>query len=165
MLYQDKYFKQDKNSILRAAQGFVEPQLLQKWAKIALDTYYKLENPMGLMDDFILGLQEVAAYDTTFLREPYELLAAIYRFHKGDNQLEFIWDGRSHYEVYAERWSEAYEGWITDITQKPEVYRAILKICILKQEASSKFLFYGIRRTILSQFNVTLGRNKWLKTA
>ncbi|MFT5642205.1 MAG: hypothetical protein ACI9A7_002314, partial [Cyclobacteriaceae bacterium] len=26
MDYQDKYFDQDKNSILRAAQGFVEPQ-------------------------------------------------------------------------------------------------------------------------------------------
>lgn len=164
-LYQDKYFKQDKNSILRAAQGFVEPQLLQRWCEIALDCYMQLENPMGLVDGFILEIRSVKKYDISFLQELYEILAAIYRYEKGDNQLEIIWDGRSHYEVYAENWSEAFEEWATMFSMKPEVYRAVIKACILQQGSNSRFLYYGIRRTILNHFKLKIGRNKLIKTA
>lgn len=165
MLYQDKYFDQDKNSILRAAQGFVEPQLLNRWVEVALETYMLLENPMGLIDDFVRELQEVSTFETTFLQEHYELLSAIYRFKKGDNQLEIIWDGRSHYEVYAENWRDEFELWIKQLTLRPEVYRSILKVCILKQDANHRFLYYGLRRLILSHFGVRIGRNKFLQTA
>lgn len=165
MLYQDKYFKQDKNTILRAAQGFVEPQLLTRWVNIAFESYMQMENPMGLVDDFIFQLQEIKKYDTSFLRELYEILAAIYRFKKGDNQLEIIWDGRNHYEVYAENWSEEFELCVRQLSLRPEVYRAIIKTCILKQDSNSKFLFYGIRRIILMQFKVRIGRNKLLRSA
>lgn len=165
MQYQDKYFKQDKNSILRAAQGFVEPQLNKKWVEIALASYMQMENPMGLVDDFILELQSIQKYDTSLLLEFYEILAAIYRYKKGDNQLEIIWDGRSHYEVYAEDWSIAFEEWVRRLSLEPEVYRAIIKACILKQNANNKFLFYGIKRCILNEFEVKLTRNKVLKSA
>ena len=127
MFYQDKYFDQDKNSILRAAQGFVEPQLLNRWVEIALDSYMKLENPMGLVDDFILNLQKEKNYNHTFLEELYEILAAIYRLKKGSNQLEFIWDGRSNYEVYAENWSEWFDQFVGELCREPEVYRAVIK--------------------------------------
>lgn len=165
MLYQDKYFKQDKNSILRAAQGFVEPQLLRRWAEIALESYMQLENPMGLIDDFILELESIKKYDTSFLQELYEIMAAIYRYKKGDNQLEIIWDGRSHYEVYAENWSAEFEDCVKAFCMKPEVYRAIIKACILQQGNNNKFLFYGIRKVILNHFRMRIGRNKLLKTA
>lgn len=165
MLYQDRYFKQDKNSILRAAQGFVEPQLVRRWVDVALDTYMQLENPMGLVDDFILELRAVEKYDTSFLQELYDILAAIYRYRKGDNQLEIIWDGRSHYEVYAENWSEEFNQWILFLCKKPEVYRAIIKACILQQPVNHKFLFYNLRRTILVHFELRIGKNRFLKTA
>ena len=100
--YQDKYFEQDKNSILRAAQGFVEPQLLKRWVEVAYKTYMLLENPLGLEDAFIIKLKGIKEYDYEFLQELYEILSAIYRYERGNNQLEIIWDGRSHYEVYAE---------------------------------------------------------------
>lgn len=164
MLYQDKYFDQDKNSILRAAQGFVEPQLLKYWVEKALACYNTHENPMGLVDDFILQIASVKTYKTTFLEELYETLSAIYRFKKGGNQLEIIWDGRSHYEVYAERWTEAFEAWMDVFCNQPEVYRAIIKMCVLKYDTNSKFLYYGIRRMILSHFDVQIGRKKMLKT-
>lgn len=165
MLYQDKYFKQDKNSILRAAQGFVEPQLLKRWADVALDTYMQLENPMGLVDDFILELRSIETYDTAFLQELYDILSAVYRYKKGDNQLEIIWDGRSHYEVYAENWSETFEEWIRLLCQKPDVYRAIIKASILQQPMNHKFLFYGLRRAILAHFQLNIGKNRYLKSA
>ncbi|MFY0606612.1 MAG: hypothetical protein JXR10_07850 [Cyclobacteriaceae bacterium] len=165
MTYQDKYFDQDKNTILRAAQGFVEPQLLQKWVEIAFDSYMKLENPMGLVDDFILELQSIKVFDTSLLEELYEILTAVYRYEKGDNQLEIIWDGRSHYEVYAENWSSCFEEWTSIFCQKPEVYRAIIKACILKQPTNHKFLYYGIRRIILDHFKLQISRNKQLKSA
>ena len=165
MLYQDKYFDQDKNSILRAAQGFVEPQLLNSWVKIAFDSYMQMENPMGLIDDFIMRIQSVTKYNTEFLQELYEILAAIYRLKKGSNQLEFIWDGRSNYEVYAENWSEWFEDTVKKLSLKPEVYRGILKACILQEPVNHKFLYYGIRRMILSDFRLRITRNKILKRA
>lgn len=163
--YQDKYFEQDKNSILRAAQGFVEPQLLKRWVDVAFDAYMMLENPMGLEDSFILKLKSIEKYDHSFLQELYEILSAIYRYERGNNQLEIIWDGRSHYEVYAEAWSEAFDEWIQFFCQKPEVYRSILKACILRQGANNKFLYYAIRRAILGHFNLKITRNKMLKVA
>lgn len=163
--YQDKYFDQDKNSILRAAQGFVEPQLLQRWVEIAFEGYMQMENPMGLVDDFILQLKSVEEYDTTFLQELYEIVSAIYRYERGNNQLEIIWDGRSHYEVYAEAWSETFEEWMKYFCLKPEIYRAIIKACILKQGTNSKFLYYGVRRTILGHFKLKITRTKMLKAA
>ncbi|WP_258103327.1 hypothetical protein [Marinoscillum sp. MHG1-6] len=163
--YQDKYFKQDKNSILRAAQGFVEPQFLKHWVEYAIECFHANENPLGLEDDFILHLKSIENYDTAFLRDLYELLAAIYRLKKGNNQLEFIWDGRSHYEVYAESWKDEFDKWLDYFCNLPEFYRAIIKICVLKQGTSSKFLFYAMRRIILTHFNVELGRNKMIKSA
>ncbi|MEQ8473099.1 MAG: hypothetical protein RIC35_18030 [Marinoscillum sp.] len=163
--YQDKYFDQDKNSILRAAQGFVEPQLLKQWVDVAFDSYMMLENPLGLEDSFILELKSIEEYDVSFLQEHYEILSAIYRYEKGNNQLEIIWDGRSHYEVYAENWSETFEEWIQFFCLKPEIYRSILKACILQQGTNSKFLYYAVRRTILGHFNLKIARNKMLKTA
>ena len=165
MFYQDKYFPQDKNTILRAAQGFIEPQLLNLWVQKSLEIYKQLENPLGLVDDFILELEAIHEFDTTALVEIYEIMSAVYRFKKGDNQLEFIWDGRSHYEVYAENWKNDFEEWIVSISQTPEVYRSILKACILKQPTNHKILFYTIRRIVLSQFNLQVGRNKTLKIA
>lgn len=165
MQYQDKYFDQDKNSILRAAQGFVEPQLLQLWVERALQGYNINENPMGLVDDFILELQSVETFDTEFLSELYSILSAIYRLKKGDNQLEIIWDGRSHYEVYAEAWITEFEAWMDHFCNQPEIYRAIIKVCVLKYGTNNKFLFYGIRRNILSHFKVEIGRNRMLKSA
>lgn len=165
MHYQDKYFNQDKNSILRAAQGFIEPQLLTVWVEKALEGYNVNENPMGLVDDFILELQSVEEFDTEFLSELYSLLAAIYRLKKGDNQLEIIWDGRSHYEVYAENWRAEFELWMKYFCNQPEIYRSIIKVCVLKYGTNNKFLFYGIRRNILTYFNVEIGRNKMLKSA
>ncbi|XOV91331.1 MAG: hypothetical protein ACFHWX_14075 [Bacteroidota bacterium] len=158
--YQDKYFDQDKNQILRAAQAFVEPRLLIQWVEIAKTRYTIAENPLGLVDDFVLRIQEVQEYDTQFLNEFYELLSVIYRFTIGDNQLEFIWDGRSHYEVYAENWSEKFQEWVNELSVHPEVYRAILKACVLKQDINFRFHFYAIRRIILNNFNVHFSRNK-----
>lgn len=165
MLYQDKYFDQDKNSILRAAQGFVEPQLLKRWVEVAFESYMLMENPMGLEDDFILQLKKVRKYNTFFLEELYEIMSAIYRFKKGNNQLEIIWDGRSHYEVYAENWSLEFEQWVKFFSLRPDIYRAIIKACILKEKVNHRFLYYGMRKTILAHFRIKVTRNKMLKSA
>ncbi len=163
--YQDKYFDQDKNQILRAAQAFVEPRLLTQWVEIAKAHYTRSENPMGLMDDFALQIEAIQEYDTEFLKEFYELLSVIYRFTIGDNQLEFIWDGRSHYEVYAENWSDKFLEWTNELSTHPEVYRGILKACILKQAINFRFHFYSIRRLILQKFGVNFSRNKMISYA
>jgi hypothetical protein len=120
---------------------------------------------MGLVDDFMTHLDETIDFDTTFLSEFYELLSVIYRFTIGENQLEIIWDGRSHYEVYAENWSEKFIEWTTDLSKNPDVYRAILKACILKQQVNFRFHHYAIRKTILRKFAVSFSRNKIISYA
>lgn len=165
MVHQDKYFDQDKNSILRAAQGFVEPQLINVWIETALESYMRHENPMGLVDDFVQSIQDTEQYDSAFLPELYALLSAIYRLKKGNNQLEFIWDGRSHYEVYAENWSTQFEEWTYVLCERPEVYRSILKACILQQGTNSKFLYYAVRRVLLDHFSMKFTRKKLVEVA
>jgi hypothetical protein len=166
MDYQDKYFDQDKNSILRAAQGFVEPQLVKLWIQSAIDAYNRLENPLGLEDDFILRLKSIEKFDEQFLKEPYEILSAIYRLKKGDNQLEIIWDGRSHYEVYAERWILAFEEYCNILCSQKAIYRAILKASVLQEKGvNNRFLFYTIKRTLLAYSQVEFNRKKMLVSA
>jgi hypothetical protein len=34
----------------------------------------------------------------------YQNLAAVYRYKHGETQLEFVWDGRDHSQIYKSEW-------------------------------------------------------------
>jgi len=162
MPIEQKYFHQDKNYLLKTVQAFGKEALLGVWTKAAYESYMVYENPMGLEDDFTLSLKSNIHRGSGILDEMYDLLAAVYRFKEGDNQLTFMWDGRTHMEFYDEEWKSTYSEWISALCLKPDVYRAIIKASLADKTIHTDFLSASIKRSILDHFKIRLTRAKRL---
>lgn len=158
MSLDQKYFPSDKNYLLKTVQAFSKEALLQEWTKQAYDGYMRNENPMGLEDDFTLYIKTEIKKGISILEEPYDLLAAIYRYKYGDNQLSFLWDGRTHMEYYDELWRDTYLDWTRKVCDKPDVYRSIIKAAMAEKNVNIDFLKMGIRRALLKSFKVRISR-------
>ena len=162
MTIEQKYFPTDKNYFLKTVQAFSKEMLLNEWTEAAFNGYMKSENPMGLMDDFTLSLKEKIGNGKTVLDEVYDILAAIYRHKNGDNQLSFMWDGRTHMDFYDDAWKATYRSWIDSLCLKPEIYRAIVKAAVSDNKMNSDFLKASIRRTIFKTYKVKVTRSNKL---
>ena len=97
---------------------------------IVKDAYCQLHNPLGLQDDTTRLIQNFRLKNTERFYEFYDVLSGIYRFKHGNNQLEFVWDGRSHQEYYAQEWKEGFERWIWALCLKPNFLRAVLELTV-----------------------------------
>lgn len=162
MSLDQKYFAGDKNYLLKTVQAFNKEILLNLWTSAAFSGYQQSENPMGLEDDFTILLREKISEGKIILDEPYDLLAAIYRFKYGDNQLAFMWDGRTHMQFYDELWKETFSEWCRELCLKPEVYRAIVKASLADEKTNSEFLKSSLKRAILQKFKVRITRSQSL---
>lgn len=156
MLVEEKYFKQDKNYLMKAVQAFSKDSLLKEWINQLLVCYNIQHNPMGLEDDFIIEVKGKIDNAQDLLYDYYDLIAAIYRYNHIDNQLEFQWDGRSHMEAYDEQWKKSYRSWIISLSLIKEIQRPLIKYAIQGKSTNADFLKSSIRRGILSYFKVKL---------
>lgn len=150
----EKRFKQDKNYILREAQIDLQDQLLSETVAIAVTNFERLENPLGLEDDFIRSLKQQQRVHVDFLSGPYQLLADTYRFLNPDNQLTFVWDGNSQYTKYAKDWSDAYRAWQHELAAYPSFSRLIIKGALFGSETNNVFLEKELSRIIKGHFKV-----------
>jgi hypothetical protein len=156
MLVDEKYFNSDKNYLLKTVQAFSKNMLLDIWVTNAYTAYNRHFNPMGLEDDFIVGLKSKISHSKMILDSNYDLLAAIYRFKYSDNQLEFNWDGRSHMEKYDEDWKITYHLWIKELCELTDVLKAIIKFAASYEQTNTDFIQQSIRRGILHHFDLRL---------
>ncbi len=159
MLIEEKYFKQDKNYLLKSVQAFSKESLLNEWTQQVFVSYNVQHNPMGLEDDFILALKKQITRGKELLEDNYDILAAIYRFYHSDNQLGFNWDGRTHMETYDEEWKSKYRTWIVTLSEIKEIQRPIVKYATQEDGLNNEFLKISIRKAILSHFDVRLRSN------
>lgn len=158
MSIDQKYFPTDKNYLLKTVQAFSKDSLLDEWTKQAYNGYMTHENPMGLEDDFTLTIKTKIRQGVSVLDESYDLLAAIFRYKYGDNQLSFLWDGRTHMEYYDELWRDTYLDWTRKLCLKPEIYRSIIKASIATQNMNIDFLKMSVKRAVLKSFKVRISR-------
>jgi hypothetical protein len=156
VLIEEKYFQQDKNYLLKSVQAFSKEPLLDQWLTQILTAYNHQHNPMGLEDDFIIELKQKIHFGKALLEDNYDILAAVYRFRHGDNQLEIRWDGRSHMEAYDEEWKSVFSKWIEALSLIKEIQRPIIRYAISNTETNSTFLSQSLRRGILNHFNLKL---------
>lgn len=156
MLVEDKYFAQDKNYLLKTVQAFSKDSLIDEWIEQILHAYNLQHNPMGLEDDFILELKSKIQAGKELLNEHYDTLAAIYRLNHGDNQLAFVWDGRTHMEVYDADWKSMYREWIEQLSMVKEVQRPIIRYSVSTGMVNSDFLRQTLRKGILSHFKLRM---------
>lgn len=156
MLVEEKYFPHDKNYLLKTVQAFAKERLLTIWLDEILAAYNHQHNPMGLEDDFVIELREKIGIGTDLLEELYDILAGIYRYDHGDNQLEFQWDGRTHMEVYDTDWRAMYLHWIRELSLIKEIQRPIVRYAVSGKMVNTEFLKQSLRKGILTYFQIRL---------
>ncbi|MFT5954772.1 MAG: hypothetical protein ACI8QD_001621 [Cyclobacteriaceae bacterium] len=150
----NKYFDQDKNYLLREAQEEFQNDGLNLMVKVAVSDYLLKNNPLGLEDDFVLEIKSAQEIDTSFLIKPYEVLSAIYRMLHSDNQLSFVWNGRSHREQYSIEWSQAFTKWMHKFCQHSFMDKLIIKGAIINPGSNHQMLDAQIFKLIYQSFPI-----------
>lgn len=148
---QRKLFPFDKNHILKEAQLTCKEALLIALVENAKQGYLNLCNPLGLEDDPIRKIKSSNHFDMALLEEFYEHLAGIYRYKYGSNQLEFMFDGKSHYERYQEDWSLVFQEWTAEFCRDINFLKAILEVTVFYPKDRKALLAGNRLKTFITQ--------------
>lgn len=128
---QTKFFRYDKNYLLREAQENLRQRLLLYLCGQARHAYNQHFNPLGLQDCTTLRICTTTPHIHS-LNATYDALAAIYRYRNGSNQLELLFNGKTHLEQYHLDWSQCFAQWCQQLCSDATFVRLLLGITILK---------------------------------
>ncbi len=145
-------FDKDRNVILKQAQKSLFNLLSGFTARVAIEQYKVHFNPLGLVDE---TYQRILDYEYDFnenLKGIYENLSVVYRYKHGDNQLEILWDGKSHEQEYQEQWVKAYELWVKELMCSPGFTRGVLQLTALYSEGTSPVFIQNYLKGIINEF-------------
>lgn len=123
-------FPGDKNFILKEVQASVREDLLKELVDFVKNYYLFKHNPLGLIDDTISSIQKSDYFPPEPFYEFYHDLAALYRYHYGEIQLEFLFDGRTHFEKYNQEWKNFFMESIAEYCENQFFIRAVLDISV-----------------------------------
>ncbi|WP_113926137.1 hypothetical protein [Cognataquiflexum aquatile] len=126
-----KLFPLDKNYILRQAQSILEEQMLEVMVFELKKSYTQLYNPLMLMDETFAKILDTYEYPKDRLRMIYRQLCGIYRFKNRDNQLELLFDGRTHLEKFQEDWSRQLLDWVHELGYNEQYVKTMLRMTLL----------------------------------
>lgn len=126
-----KLFPLDKNYILRQAQSILEEQMLEVMVFELKKSYTQLYNPLMLMDETFANILDTYEYPKDRLRMIYRQLCGIYRFKNRDNQLELLFDGRTHLEKFQEDWSRQLLDWVHELGYHEQYVKTMLRMTLL----------------------------------
>ncbi|KEO72124.1 hypothetical protein [Anditalea andensis] len=127
----EKIFPLDKNYILRQAQSDLEESLIEMMVLELKHAYTVLFNPLGLRDNTYCQIIDTVEFPREWVKVIYQQLCGIYRFKYGSNQLEFLFDGRSHFDKYKEDWTVCLENWTRELGQHEPYVKTMLRITVL----------------------------------
>lgn len=130
----DRLFLLDKNYILKQVQSDLKLELQDKLIDLIKEGYYTLFNPLRLTDETTEQIDNYRANNQNFFDELYEVIAGIYRFQIGDNQLELLFDGSSHYDKYVTDWSDAFIEYVNQLCAKKNFVLAGLELSVFHSE-------------------------------
>ena len=147
-----KFFPQDKNYLLEEAQLALQDFLLTSLVERAKNHYESEHNPLQLMDSFSLKIKNYKPKNLKPLHPFYQTLAGIYRFKHGNNQLEFLWDGKSHIEEYQYQWTKAFEEWTEEFHQREQFIQAVLDLTVFLPENRHAHLAENRMNYVILQF-------------
>lgn len=126
-----KLFPLDKNYILRQAQSALEEDLIDRMIVELKRSYTFLFNPLLIMDttyDKILNTNE---FPRERVRIIYRQLSGIYRYKHGDNQLELLFDGRTHLEKFQDEWTAVLLSYLQDLGFREQFVKTMLRMTVL----------------------------------
>lgn len=88
-------------------------------------------NPLGILDDTYLKIQNHSTNDFSHLREFYMTLAGVFRYlYYSDNQLEFTFDGQDHFQRYQHEWTQFFKTWTKNFCKYDTFRRAVLDFTV-----------------------------------
>ena len=155
-----KFFKADKNYLLEEAQLRLAPALLNDLFELVREAYFLRFNPLGLEDDTIKKIKH-AQPDLAALNDFYLTLCGIYRLKYGDNQLEFMWDGRSHVEKYADDWKATFNQWVRVLCADRSFLKSVIMHTVFLSGEHHLRLAQGrMNAFVRNQFDVRVSRRK-----
>lgn len=126
-----KLFPLDKNYILRQAQSVMEEVLLDRMVAELKASYTQVYNPLQLMDETYRSILEREAFPRERVQVIYRQLCGVYRYRHGENQLELLFDGRTHVEKFQEDWSEALVVYVQQLGQHEPYVKTMLRMTLL----------------------------------
>jgi len=130
-----KFFQRDKNYVLEEAQLSLEDTLLNYLVDYVKVEYLLRSNPLGIADAAADRIQQHTSTDYSHLHEFYVVLAGVFRFkYYGDNQLEFVFDGRDASERYCDEWKITYQQWVKEFCRHDNFLRAVLELTVFYPE-------------------------------
>lgn len=162
----EKLFHLDRNYLLQEAQRELQGSLLQDFVKRAISAYQTIHNPLGLVDDTVT---QINAYQPSIdeldsFEVFYKKLAAIYRYEHGHNQLEFVWDGRSHQEYYGELWTAFFVEQTNKLFLNTPFLKIVLELTVFSHQLmDNQMLIYRISSLFREHFNYQVYKRKGVR--
>lgn len=126
-----RFFQYDKNYLLREVQQELRSRLLLYLYSQGRKAFQQHFNPLGLEDSLSLRIR-TARPSLHCLHDMYDALAAIYRYRHSSNQLELLFNGKTHQEQYHLDWSLCFAGWCQQLCADPVFVRLLLGITVLQ---------------------------------
>lgn len=126
----NRLFLLDKNHLLKQVQTDLRLELQAQLIDKVKAGYFALFNPLRLIDEKSTLIENFQPIHFSFFNELYDVLSGIYRYEIGDNQLELLFDGRSHYEKYVEDWSTAFHQYLEELCSKKNFILAGLELSV-----------------------------------
>ncbi|GAB2618703.1 hypothetical protein [Belliella aquatica] len=126
-----KLFPLDKNYILRQAQTAMEDRMLELMVFELKRSYTVLYNPLMLMDNTFNQILDAHDFPKDRLKVIYHQLCGVYRYKFGSNQLELLFDGRTHLDKFQEDWTGQLTDWIRELGQHEQYVKTMLRMTVL----------------------------------
>lgn len=161
----NRLFLLDKNYILKQAQADLRLELQAQLVDIVKDAYFSFFNPLRLKDEMSDQVENFQPIHLSFFDELYDILAGIFRYQIGDNQLELLFDGKSHYERYLIDWEEAFKGYVHEMCLKRNFILAALELTVFHSPDKRIELAQNrMKVAIFDHFELKVYRYKGIQT-
>jgi hypothetical protein len=147
-----KFFPLDKNYLLEEAQLSLRDSLLLALIGKVKIAYQQKNNPLQLEDAFSLRIKTYRPKNLKPLHGFYHTLAGIYRFKFGQSQLEFLWDGQSHYEKYQRDWTAIFNQWTSEFCYHEQFAQAVLDLSVFLPDNRNAQLAENRMNFVMLQF-------------
>jgi len=160
-----KLFPSDKNYILKEVQLRTENELLTWLVDYVKEYYETFHNPLGLIDTTIETIRSSSFNNIGLFNDFYTDLAGIYRFKHGEVQLEFLFDGNSHYTKYKSEWKVTFMKWVTQLLNQRVVMRAFLEITVfgVSREKQLELILNRLKTYVEQHFEIKIYKYRGLQ--
>ena len=148
-----KFFPLDKNYVLEETQLSLEPSLLRYLVHFVKVEYLLRANPLGMMDTMAMKIHGHRDSDFRHLHEFYVNVMGVFRYKfYGDNQLEFIFEGRDAYHQYEDHWTRQFKQWTKAFCKHENFLRAVLDLTVFYPSGSPVLMVDNRMNAFITQF-------------